>query len=98
MKISKEQLKKIILQEVKKITEGEDNLNFSLGDLENDVMTSWMSEYDESDPVMAEYGEDAWKAQCQQAVDDLIGTVEISIEQIHEKLHNGEYTRRGTRR
>jgi len=96
MKISKEQLKKIIMKEVRALRESSaDALSQDVGmhvnTLTDEIADVWIDEYDEDDPVMAEYGADAWVEQCQNAVLALNDEIRTLVDKIHNDLHDGQF-------
>lgn len=92
MKLTKSMLMKIIAEEVKAIKESATDESYTeCEDFAQSIANMWIGEYDPADPVMAEFGEDAWVAQCHNAAEELTEECNMLVSKINEKLHNGEY-------
>lgn len=88
MKITPAQLRRIIKEEVAKISSpGAAELQVAL----DTICDDWLAQFDESDPTMIELGRDAWANQVEAACDDLHKKVIELIRNTEQALYNGEY-------
>lgn len=60
-------------------------------DLLDGVHAEWAEHYNDSDPVMASQGHEAWGLQMELAVQELASRIYQSIEDVENMLHNGEF-------
>ena len=96
MKITTQQLRKIIVEEVKKATLKEE-LGYGTGSAELQTMLDavcdgWKAQFDPKDPSMdASGGKPVWEAQCEAACEVLGGKIEELIMQVEEDLHLGQF-------
>lgn len=109
MRLTPTQLRRIIEEEVRKVTV----LKEDGGPLESEISntqhavelaravstinTDWGSDFNPSDPSMAEVGEDAWFEQVDRAAEDLTASIAKAYNDVYSRLHNGEYYRDGRR-
>jgi len=94
MKITSQQLRKIIAEEVKRATLKEDYVSVSteLQAMLDAVCDGWKSQFDPKDPSMdAAGGKPAWDAQCDYACEVLGEKIEELLMQVEEVLHRGEF-------
>lgn len=49
------------------------------------------SQYNDGDPIQSEYGQEAWNAQVDIAVDEIVSLLIEKIEEVETRLHNGEF-------
>lgn len=97
MKITAQQLKKIIAEEIKRATLKEYVLDHGTGSAELQTMLDvvcdgWKSQFDPQDPSMdASGGKPAWDAQCDSASEYLGEKIEELVMQVEEQLHRGEF-------
>ena len=96
MKITTQQLRKIIAEEVKRaqLAEGAGGVGSAeLQTMLDVVCDSWKMQFDSSDPSMdAAGGKSAWEAQCEMACERLGEKIEEVIMQVDESdLHDGEF-------
>jgi hypothetical protein len=96
MKITSQQLRKIIAEEVKRATLKEE-LGYGTGSAELQTMLDavcdgWKSQFDPKDPSMdASGGKQVWEAQCDSACEVLGEKIEELIMQVEEDLHLGQF-------
>jgi hypothetical protein len=96
MKITSQQLRKIIAEEVKRATLKEE-LGYGTGSAELQTMLDvvcdgWKSQFDPMDPSMdASGGKQVWEAQCDEACVVLGEKIEELIMQVEEDLHLGQF-------
>ena len=94
MKITVQQLRKLVMSEVKRSSRAEDPYDYAsvAGEGAADEMsTYWTTLYDESDPTMSEAGPEAWNEQVNRACDALVNEVKNVIDDVEAKLLQGEY-------
>ena len=96
MKITTQQLRKIIAEEVKRATLKEE-LGYGTGSAELQTMLDvvcdgWKAQFDPKDPSMdASGGKPVWEAQCEAACEVLGEKIEELIMQVEEDLHLGQF-------
>ncbi len=96
MKITTQQLRKIIAEEVKRAQLAEE-VGYGVGSAELQTMLdvvcdSWKMQFDSSDPSMdAAGGKSAWEAQCEMACERLGEKIEEAIMQVESDLHDGQF-------
>lgn len=100
MKITANQLKKIIKEETKKLMREEDrkedpsfdeDVDLKIEELISIIEDHWMAEYDEGDPTMSHEGESSWLDQCTAASEALGEKISQAITTVDDGLFNGEY-------
>ncbi len=97
MKITTQQLKQIIAEEIKRATLKEYVLDYGTGSAELQTMLDvvcdgWKSQFDPQDPSMdASGGKPAWEKQCDFACEVLGEKITELVMEIEEKLHRGEF-------
>ena len=94
MKITVSQLRKIIAEEVKRVTLKEDYVTVptELQTMLDAVCDGWKSQFNPKDPNMdVSGGKPAWDAQCDYARDVLGEKIEELMMQVEEQLHRGEF-------
>jgi len=95
MKITAQQLRKIIAEEVKRATPKEE-LGYGTGSAELQTMLDvvcdgWKSQFDPEDPsIDTSGGKPAWDAQCDYACEVLGKKIEELMMQVEEALHRGD--------
>lgn len=103
-KITQEQLRSLIMSEVKKTKlhempgrkKGMPSTNESVhSSIENAACAAFEGMYDPADPVMSGYedGEAMWSAQCSEAAAALSEEIADVVEMITSKLVNGDFFR-----
>ena len=99
MKVTQSQLRSIIKQEVRRLSEvmsPEPIEDFGhgggavFGALE-EIQQDWEVNFDEGDPSMAAAGAGAWSEQCAAARADLEAKWAAAYNEVQEKLLSGEY-------
>jgi hypothetical protein len=80
-------------EEVRESAQAGDELTTFLHSIEK----QWNSQADNDDPSIEATGEPAWKDQVSRAIDELQDRIEAAIEDVDQKLTDGEfyYPRRG---
>ena len=97
MKITTNQLKQIIREEVSKVRRINEVSAGPVGSAElqtllDAVCDGWKSQFDSSDPSMdAAGGKSAWEAQCEMACERLGEKIEEAIMQVESDLHDGQF-------
>lgn len=98
MKITASQLRKIIKEETAKVIKenslmaaGPGSAAFAQGI--DEAAAEWEGRYSEDDPVIGEYGEDAWYEQVMAAKEDLENKILAAYNEVDDKLSKGEYYR-----
>ena len=94
MKLTATQLRRIIAEEVKRVTLKEDYVTVptELQTMLDAVCDGWKSQFDPKDPNMdASGGKPAWDAQCDYACEVLGEKIEELLMQVEEQLHRGEF-------
>jgi hypothetical protein len=92
MKITANQLRKIIAEEVAKLVSEDVGPTSGLGmRAALAVVEALKDRFDPNDPVMAANGKRAWDQQCDASRDDLAIALEGAMGDVLDKLYNGEY-------
>lgn len=104
MKLTSEQLKKIILEEVKKTmttVKKQSFLNESFEGLGSggaafqtgvdECRNEWMGMYDENDPVMNAGGQEGWEKQVEIACEELTQKIIDAHSEVEYSLLDGDY-------
>ena len=93
MKLSTKQLRKIISEELKRVSEARmsdfDKIEAMTNTFREILRREWP--FDPGDQSMAFHGEEAWNDQKEAAVEDFMNEVSELIEKIENKLIGGEY-------
>jgi hypothetical protein len=92
MKITSQQLRNIIAEEVAKLVNEDVGPTSGLGMRGAlAVVEALKDRFDPSDPSMAAAGKRAWDQQCNATRDDLAIAFESAMGDVLDKLYNGEY-------
>jgi hypothetical protein len=94
MKLTATQLRRIIAEEVKRVTLKEDYVTVptELQTMLDAVCDGWKSQFDPKDPSMdASGGKQVWEAQCEAACEVLGEKIEELMMQVEEDLHLGQF-------
>jgi len=92
MKITANQLRNIIAEEVSKLVKEDLGPTSGLGmRAALAVVEALKDRFDPGDPSMAAAGKRAWAQQCDAARDDFAVAFEGAMGEVLDKLYNGEY-------